>query len=576
MKKAYRNVSLNLGAVSEIRNRLSLVVSMLFLTIALSASAQPQYRQISNTPHNLSITGPGTIRASQESQVCIFCHTPHSASVEAPLWNRELSAVYYTTYPSGGSMQASVGQPEGSSRICLSCHDGTIALGLVLSQPSQISMTGTTALGMMPPGSANLGSVLYDDHPISMELSTEDLEISAPPVGSAVKLDRHNVVQCRSCHDPHNNTEGKFLVMNPAQGALCVTCHVKSGWNVSEHSHPTSSQHRQLVDQACSSCHVDHGAPAPRLLRQSEENLCYTCHDGNRNSALETVGATEIVTVFNKASRHPVALTNGIHDAGEGPLNSTPPPSSYLPEQSPTVTRHVECADCHNAHAVTNTDTIGQINGTLRQEWGVTISGVKISPATYEYQICLKCHGDSQNLPPNEINKRTEFDPLNRSFHPVVAPGTNSFVPGLLAPWTATSTMNCTSCHGNNDPSGAQGPHGSDYTPLLKNQYTATSGTAEGSSTYALCYSCHDRTTLFNATLSRFPNHSAHVVTNQFSCKTCHNSHGSRNYHLINFDLTDPRILPAPSGRLEFVDQGANHGSCYITCHSHTHDPANY
>ena len=37
-----------------------------------------------NSVHNLSVNGPGTIKASSESDACIFCHTVHRANGETP------------------------------------------------------------------------------------------------------------------------------------------------------------------------------------------------------------------------------------------------------------------------------------------------------------------------------------------------------------------------------------------------------------------------------------------------------------------------------------------------------------
>ena len=64
---------------------------------------------VASTPHNLSVDGPGTVRASSETQVCVFCHTPHGAtnSPGTPLWNRALSGQTYTTY-SSSSLDAEV------------------------------------------------------------------------------------------------------------------------------------------------------------------------------------------------------------------------------------------------------------------------------------------------------------------------------------------------------------------------------------------------------------------------------------------------------------------------------------
>jgi len=119
---------------------------------------------IVNSAHNLSASGPSTIRAATEGQICIFCHTPHGASAAAPLWNRFSSGAFYTPY-SSTTASATIGQPTGDSRLCLSCHDGTVALGMVRSEPSTIPFAGGVV--NMPLDRSNLGSDLSDDHPIS-------------------------------------------------------------------------------------------------------------------------------------------------------------------------------------------------------------------------------------------------------------------------------------------------------------------------------------------------------------------------------------------------------------------------
>ena len=103
---------------------------LLAMTIALAAF-NPLFAEaqtIVNTKHNLSVTGPGTIKALTETRVCIFCHTPHNAAPSTPLWNKELKPVNYILY-SSSTLLAKINQPAGPSKLCLSCHDGTIALG---------------------------------------------------------------------------------------------------------------------------------------------------------------------------------------------------------------------------------------------------------------------------------------------------------------------------------------------------------------------------------------------------------------------------------------------------------------
>src|SRR5689334_13211424 len=183
---------------------------IVILLCAAAPAAFGQSSSIVNSKHNLSASGPGAIRAATEQEICIFCHTPHNASPVQPLWNRNMPASAYTIY-SSSSLQARSGQPTGSSKLCLSCHDGTIALGSVLSREQPIAMAG--GVTTLPPGASNLGTDLSDDHPISFRydssLATRDPKIRPPQaLPPSVKLDHNQEMQCTSCHDAHNNTFG--------------------------------------------------------------------------------------------------------------------------------------------------------------------------------------------------------------------------------------------------------------------------------------------------------------------------------------------------------------------------------
>ena len=189
-----------------------------------------------NSVHNLSVTGPGTIKATSETDTCIFCHTAHHSNGATPLWNHNLSGVTnYVVYSSAtlDALGLTIPQPNGSSRLCLSCHDGTIALGSVNSRTSPISMqNGVTT---MPTGSGNLGTDLSGDHPISFvydaALAAKDPQIKDPAtLTGKVKLDHDGRLQCTACHNPHDNQFGNFLVMDNTGSSLCLACHNVAGW----------------------------------------------------------------------------------------------------------------------------------------------------------------------------------------------------------------------------------------------------------------------------------------------------------------------------------------------------------
>lgn len=549
--------------------------------------AQVSMADITTTKHNLSVTGSGTIRSTTETQICIFCHAPHNSTPSAPLWNRRDPGSNYLPYSSSTAV-ASIGQPNGASLACLSCHDGTIALGDLVNRSAPVPLAG--GITSMPPGPSNLGTDLSDDHPVSFPYTSTLLaqhggELVDPTmlVGK-VKLDSSGRMQCTACHDPHDNTNGKFMVMANTASALCVTCHLKSGWSTSSHRLSSSTWNGSGINpwlhtsgttvssNACENCHRPHSAGGRKWLLnyQAEETNCYTCHNGNvasKNIEVEFTG---------KPSIHPLALNTGVHDAAEPAVSQT---------------RHVECADCHNSHA-TNSGS-GTVPGSLAGVRGVTISGTEVKQVTAEYQLCFRCHADSTGKPAPrttrqiaQTNTRLEFDTINPSYHPVAGPGKNTNVPSLLSPWTVNSVMKCSDCHNNNAGPGAggtgpKGPHGSTWTSLLERNYVTIDRTPESASNYALCYKCHNRTTLLSEN-HPFKDHGKHITEYRTPCNVCHDPHGisatqgnsTNNSKLINFDTSV--VTPNSAGLLKFVSTGTNRGSCYLRCHGENHNPETY
>ena len=558
--------------------RLLLFATCLFLAL-------PAWAGLATSKHNLSASGPGTVKAASETQSCLFCHAPHNASPIAPLWNRSNPGTSYTPYTSSTSI-ARPGQPTGASLQCLSCHDGTIALGDVLSRGTRIGMAG--GITTMPAGNSNLGSDLSDDHPISFAytatLAATRGELASPAtLTGKVKLDAGGQLQCTSCHDPHDDTNGKFLVVPNQASALCQTCHQKNYWNNSDHKlsgktwngagiNPwPHTSNTTVAANACENCHRPHTAGGRKWLlnNAAEENNCYSCHNGN-------VAAKNIQAEFTgKRSIHPVAASTGVHDPVESAVIQA---------------RHVECADCHNPHA-TNSSS-GLLPGSLAGVRGLNTGGTEVKPATAEYQICFRCHADSPNMPAPrttrqivQSNTRLEFATTNPSHHAVTGPGKSTNVPSLIAPWTTASTVKCGDCHNNNSGPGAggvgpKGPHGSTYPTLLERQYLKADRTPESATNYALCYKCHSRNSILSD--NSFKEHSKHISGERTPCNACHDPHGisstqgnaTNNSRLINFDTTINK--PSSSGQLKFVSNGTNKGSCYLTCHGKNHNPLSY
>ena len=178
-------------------------------------------------------------------ELCITCHTPHHADTtqpNAPLWNHKTTVSSFALY-SSTTLNAIPGQPTGVSKLCLSCHDGTVAVD------SFGERTGTRYTN-----SGNFGTDLSKHHPISFiydsALATADGELHDPTstpsgLGGTISQDllREGQIECTSCHDVHvpRNQSGcsgchsvhpmstKTLSLRKSndRSALCLTCHAK-------------------------------------------------------------------------------------------------------------------------------------------------------------------------------------------------------------------------------------------------------------------------------------------------------------------------------------------------------------
>ena len=578
--------SSNFSGVAKVR-RLGLILLLILWAPAWAG------QDVANTAHNLSVSGPGTFKSLTVSQICVFCHTPHNANPSIPLWNHQLpQGQTYIEYGSS-TLQAQPGQPTGTSRLCLSCHDGTVALGGLSNPPSggvnDLSSTFLT-------GRAGLGTDLADDHPISFAYDVA-LQAKRPQLAHPASIDlplENGRLECGSCHDPHEKDIVPFLRKTSLNGQICVTCHAlgDASWNWSVSTHATSGRTpvgknpwserkpewrgTTVAENACFNCHRPHAAGVPaRLMKDQEEATCFRCHDGS--GAQKNIRA-EILT---KTSAHGVDIQFGQHDPAENFAVDNPP-------------NHVECSDCHNPHATVNTPaTAPNVRGSMAGVTGITSSGAQVQEASQEYEVCYKCHGNNNVIATptvprliDDVNTRLEFDTANPSYHPVEGPGQNANVPSLIQPLTAGSVIYCTDCHNNDDigaggaGSAPRGPHGSRFRPLLQRNYSVADRAPENPSSYALCYKCHNRTSILND--DSFKEHDKHIRGENAPCSACHDAHGIssargnslNNSNLMNFDRTI--VFANQFAEPEFNDTGLFRGSCDLLCHNERHDNETY
>ena len=208
------------------------ILTALLLVVAQTGMAGT----LTGSAHDFSQAGWNT-----GGKVCVTCHVPHKSDTtvaDAPLWNHKLQTTSYALY-TRPTLKATVGQPGGNSKLCLSCHDGTVAID------SFGGATGTTMIS----AANNLGNSLKDDHPIGFTFdtalatskgsmfdpATKTVTIGASPTKSgtiAALMLYSGKMECSSCHDVHNTftvgANGSGMVkMASAGSALCVACHNK-------------------------------------------------------------------------------------------------------------------------------------------------------------------------------------------------------------------------------------------------------------------------------------------------------------------------------------------------------------
>ncbi|RJQ19726.1 MAG: hypothetical protein C4560_05895 [Nitrospiraceae bacterium] len=304
---------------------------------------------------------------------------------------------------------------------------------------------------------------------------------------------------------------------------------------------------KSKLPQGCQSCHRNHGSTGSVMLERPKDELCFKCH-GAVKSGIPGEAQGDIYSIVLKRSSHPVIQTTQYHVRGES-----------LPERLPSANRHASCYDCHNPHLST-------ADRAYRGTKGYSGRGQDIIHAQNEYEVCYRCHSDSDNLPPDASNIASKFEAGNASFHPVETIGKNSNMPSLTSDLSTASIITCGGCHGNDDKTGPKGPHGSIYDAILSENYSMESG-AESPSAYELCYKCHRRASILDD--ESFAAHQRHVVFGNASCFACHDAHGNTDHkNLINFDTRI--VTPNSLGELSYLEYSPGKPRCFLTCHIDT------
>lgn len=229
---------------------------------------------INNTVHDLGTAGKNGMNYSANpadslKRICIFCHAPHNSYRLAtatgglgpqadavfdylPLWNHTLqSDTGYKMYENGAgaptagphaSQAIENGMTPGStSLLCLSCHDGSVAVNSYGNADQKLTSRSTGTIFMAQPYEIGKDKYLGNHHPIGFdydEVEAGDTEIrnadTAMLTPTALVRDRlygagNSRMECGTCHSVHNKgNSGETLLWRSDQNSeLCLTCHNK-------------------------------------------------------------------------------------------------------------------------------------------------------------------------------------------------------------------------------------------------------------------------------------------------------------------------------------------------------------
>jgi hypothetical protein len=257
---------------------LVVVFSLLLVTSGLAWGVRGPSK-VSTGYHNLSTSSVFSYYRTDEEAICVFCHTPHGGKLNGPLWNRENPTSAAWKHYNSATLSTSLKgldanrPPNPVSMLCLSCHDGSLAVNHVINEPNNregailgpgnatdvfiqdmFGMTPASRIGGDAAGDTAATGVFTDDHPFSFSydavLTSDEyqsgnakynsLKLPGTAVGLGVRFfagpTGTNNVECSSCHDPHvnydelrggNKAYAPFLITPNTGSALCLACHTK-------------------------------------------------------------------------------------------------------------------------------------------------------------------------------------------------------------------------------------------------------------------------------------------------------------------------------------------------------------
>lgn len=514
--------------------------------------------------------------------------------------------------------------PTDTRKRCLQCHvDHNIFRPDINTLYGARAKNLRTSIGLLPSatdpstftntdfdGNLASGGICISCHNVSLAKNTTNQKNDGTTTTPAITKNDFN----GSIHNYY--VSSTFSKDSSTFQGNCVKCHNDTLAKQMQSSSVKFGLHESNIRRILTTNQTQSGGTGSPTASVTEtafnsldENFCYLCHENTVRSSTDMYGTRSmsaaskaIKAEFQKTYRHPIdsATYAGRHT----PVESTN--ASFY-----GTGRHVECMDCHNPHvaaAGTHTLKTNAISNALKGASGVSATfstsiwtpptGFTFIPslsplANYEYQLCFKCHSSWGTLPSGYTDQSLEFSPSNRAGHPVVTGlnnYTNSSTPKplvtaqLTTSWNSpgTQTMYCSDCHGSENTSSPQGPHGSTAPHILKGPRTywpaGSSGTlfslndirnnTNNWSTELFCVNCHPLrpgTTWLNNVHQEHDGRSYRPGNTNVNvyCVACHSAvpHGTKRSRLIVYDGRDTTYGQADPEPYRYVSGGVNYAA---------------
>jgi hypothetical protein len=248
------------------------------LVIAPAAALGNGGEGLTGTAHDFTGSGRSDVRTAGNTGLCIYCHTPQSSLSTEPIWNHAPSQNYFrwdaTSTFAGTPLTGFAGDVyRGASARCLSCHDGSVAVGdiALMGDGGETALSTSHMNDFAPKYQLGVGGDLSGNHPIAVPYPMGRMpntyngvtngggrgvlafnEWQPNPTMSstaAIRLYQEDGaghittlapgmmtttagIECSSCHDPHNKASvdtmflrGRRAGKSQADGYLCQQCH---------------------------------------------------------------------------------------------------------------------------------------------------------------------------------------------------------------------------------------------------------------------------------------------------------------------------------------------------------------